>query len=199
MFFRGFTWLSLVISASAKKHPKLDTKITEYKITSVSPLIVKNNDVVTVSFETNSPLIGDFIAAFSPANVDVNTYAPIAYGDCSHSVGYMTTGKGELSFEMTTLSSDVAFYYFIGSTGFFNMTYPGVAWGTPTTSVVSMYPEVIQFEDLDEPIRIRIIPNGSTSCIPILSIFLFYPLTYFDIILCIYVCDCYPQMTKSTV
>lgn len=156
--------------ANAKKHPNshpLDVNVTEYKITSVTPLLVKNNDVVSVEFKTENPSVGDFIAAFSPADVNVNNTAPIAYGDCSHAADYMTTGKGVLNFEMTTLSADVAFYLFVGSTGFFNTTYPGIVWGTPQTTFASRYPETVQFKDRDEPIRVRIIPTGSKYYIPI--------------------------------
>ena len=142
------------------KHDKSSVKHTDYKIDKVEPLLVVNNDVVAVTFHTKTPAAGDFIAAFSPRDADINETAPIAYGNCESSPGYLSTGKGTLNFEMTTLSSDVAFYYYIGSVGFFNTTYPGVVWGTPTTQMASKYKDTVQFMNTSEPIRIRVIPTG---------------------------------------
>lgn len=86
-----------------------------YSITSVSPLIISNDEMVTVNFKTTAtPDAGDFIAAYSPANVDITTTIPVKYGYCDDSDGYNATGSGFLQFNMTNLRADVAFYFFIG-------------------------------------------------------------------------------------
>lgn len=59
----------------------------------------------------------DWIGAYSPADVDITTTVPIKYGWCDDSSTYISTGSGELVFNLTNVREDVVFYYFIGSTG----------------------------------------------------------------------------------
>lgn len=87
---------------------------TGYDITSVSPLLINNDDVVTVSYSSLTPKSSDWIGAYSPANTDITQTVPVKYGYCDDSAGYLTTGVGSLTFNLTNLRSDVAFYYFSG-------------------------------------------------------------------------------------
>lgn len=87
-----------------------------YKITSVSPLLINNDDVVTVKFQTTgTPSSDDWIAAYSPADVDISSTIPVKFGYCDDSSSYMTDGTGYLTFNLTNLRADVSFYYFIGT------------------------------------------------------------------------------------
>lgn len=86
-----------------------------YKINSVSPLLINNDDVVTISYSSLTPKSSDWIGAYSPANVQIHDTAPVKYGYCDDSNGYLTTGVGSLTFNLTNLRSDVAFYYFSGT------------------------------------------------------------------------------------
>ena len=66
-----------------------------YEITSVSPLVINSGDVVTVSYSSLKPQASDWIAAYSPANVDIKLTVPVKYGYCDDSDGYLTTGNGK--------------------------------------------------------------------------------------------------------
>ena len=48
----------------------------EYVITSIDPLYINNDDVVTVQFSTKSPSTKDWIGAYSPADIDITTTVP---------------------------------------------------------------------------------------------------------------------------
>ena len=98
-------------------HPeRISTELNPaYSITSVSPLIISNDEIVTISFtSTGKTATNDWIAAYSPANVDITTTVPVKYGFCDESPTYLTEGTGFLQFNLTNLRADVAFYYFTG-------------------------------------------------------------------------------------
>jgi hypothetical protein len=86
----------------------------EYSITSVSPLLISNDEIVTVKFTSNRPASTDWIGAYSPASVDITKTVPIKYGYCNEVSSYLTNGTGYLTFNLTNLRSDVKFYYFTG-------------------------------------------------------------------------------------
>ena len=89
----------------------------------------------------------DWIAAYSPADVNISTSVPVKYGYCNSNSSYMSIdpnvrGKGSLSFNFTNLRSDIAIYYFTGST-----THPVLR---------DRYAENITFVEVNEPLRPRI-------------------------------------------
>ena len=83
-----------------------------YIITDVSPLQINNDDVVTISFRSSNPTSDDFIAAYSPANVNISEKAPVKWGYCDGNASYITNGVGSLTFNFTNLREDIAFYFF---------------------------------------------------------------------------------------
>lgn len=68
--------------------------------------MISNNDVVHVYFKSNLPQPTDFIAAYSPSNVNINYVAPVMYGNCNSDPGYISTGNGMLNFQFTNLRED---------------------------------------------------------------------------------------------
>ena len=77
----------------------------EYHFVSISPLIIANNDIVTVTFNSTNPDENDWIAAYSPASSvnNISSTAPMKYGFCDESVDYLTTGIGTLKFNLTNI------------------------------------------------------------------------------------------------
>jgi hypothetical protein len=95
LFVLTFCIVKLVTSFELTSSPPT------FSITKVFPLEVTNNGVVSVSFQSQTPTSGDFIAGFSPADADTKTTAPIVYGNCKTASGYLTTGVGQLNFQFT--------------------------------------------------------------------------------------------------
>jgi hypothetical protein len=125
----------------------------------VSPLLIGNDDVITVTFSSTAPAALDFIAAFAPdddeiRHIDISQTSPVKFGLCSNAHGYLTTGKGSLKFEMTNLRSDIVFYYFTG--GVFNAT------------KVADFDHAVKFVNKNEPLRNRLIPTGDPNRINLL-------------------------------
>lgn len=121
-----------------------------YIIEDVSPLVITNDDVVTVTFYSNTPNIqpyGDWIGAYSPANIDITKTVPVKYGWCDEDPNYDTTGRGTLSFNMTNLRSDIAFYYF--TSGVYYPKYMNVSQSNVT------------FENINQPLRPRVVATGN--------------------------------------
>ena len=87
-----------------------------YTISSVYPLYISNNDIVTITYESTTPSVGDWVGAYSPANVDITTTSPVKYGFCDEVDSYLSQGDGYLIFNFTNLRSDIIFYYFTGIT-----------------------------------------------------------------------------------
>ena len=132
--------------------PKL--KLEEYSIGISSPLQIDNDDVVTVRYKTMKPTSSDWIGAYSPADVDITTTAPIKYGWCDYSPDYYSSGTGELQFNLTNVRSAVAFYYFTE--------------GTKTPILVAKAEEVVTFRNFNEPLRPRIVPSGDPDVFKLL-------------------------------
>jgi hypothetical protein len=85
-----------------------------YAFTSVSPLIISNDEVVTVNFTSSSPSSKDWIGAYSPINVNITETVPIKYGYCDETSSYLSSGVGYLTFNFTNVRDDIIFYYFTG-------------------------------------------------------------------------------------
>ena len=127
-----------------------------HSIKSVSPILINNDDVVTVSFESNAPYYKDWIAAYSPASLlsSLNTTTPVKYGWCDESLGYSTTGNGSLTFNLTNLRDDVVFVYYTGST-----YYP---------VFLNSSSEIVSFENPNEPLRPRVVATGDVDIFTVL-------------------------------
>lgn len=117
-----------------------------YTITEVSPLLINNDDVVTVTYTSDTPSSSDWIGAYSPADVDINTVVPVKYGWCDDHDDYISTGAGSMLFNMTNLRADTKFYYF--SNG---LSYP---------NMVDSYESVVEFNDYNTPLKARVVPTG---------------------------------------
>ena len=117
-----------------------------YKFTKIYPLLINNDDVVTVSFSSKTPSTSDWIGAYSPADVDVTKTVPVKYGWCDESGDYVHDGIGQMTFNLTNLRADVAFYYFTNST-----SHP-VLVGEATDRV--------SFENINQPLRPRVVGTG---------------------------------------
>ena len=120
-----------------------------YIIEDVSPLQINNDDVVTVTYYSNAPnsaAYGDWIGAYSPANVDITTTVPVKYGWCDEDPDYESTGYGSLTFNLTNLRADVAFYYFTSGT-----LYP---------QYVNVSQNNVTFNNYNEPLRPRMVATG---------------------------------------
>ena len=121
----------------------------DYVIKSVSPTLIDNDEVVTVTFSALKPLATDWIAAYSPANVDIKSVVPVKYGYCDDSADYLTTGSGFLTFNMTNLRNDVAFYYYTN--------------GLSTPVLVATTDTTVKFKNINQPLRPRVVPTGDLN------------------------------------
>lgn len=139
----------MIIPKNIIDHRKKVDIFDHYLIKSVSPRVINNDDVVTVVYETNSPSTSDWIAAYSPANVNISESVPIKYGYCDESDDYIINGQGALTFNLTNLRADVAFYYFTNS-----LTNPILVFRSD---------ETVSFENINQPLRPRIVATGNGS------------------------------------
>jgi hypothetical protein len=146
-----------IMTLEQKRQESLRTKAAvddgTYEILTVSPTAIDNNDVITVSFfstnptpHTSSGYDGDWIGAYSPSDVDITTTVPVKYGWCDEDLDYMKNGNGQLTFNMTNLRADIKFYYFTG--------------GTATPVNVNSSDTTVVFNDINEPLRPRVVPTG---------------------------------------
>ncbi len=119
-----------------------------YVIKDISPLVIDNDDIVTVSFQSTKPSSSDWIGAYSPANVDITTTVPVKYGWCDDDMNYLGKGTGALTFNMTNLRGDIAFYYFTNSTGH------------PILVANANENQIVSFRDNNQPLKPRVVPTG---------------------------------------
>jgi hypothetical protein len=88
--------------------------IGNYSIISVDPILINNDDVVTVFYHTSNPSSKDWIGAYSPSDVSINSVVPVKYGYCNEVETYLQSGSGYLTFNFTNLRDNISFYYFTG-------------------------------------------------------------------------------------
>ena len=120
-----------------------------YEITSLSPLFINNDDIITVSYSTDAPDAGDWIGAYSPPDVDILKTVPVKYGWCDHGNSaqtYYSNGTGSLRFNMTNLRAGIRFYYFRNSTKYPVMT--------------NFSEEIVNFINVNEQLRPRVTASG---------------------------------------
>ena len=130
------------------------TEVPQYDITGVSPLAIRNNDLVKVSFKSSLPVATDWIAAYS-ADADLKLTVPIKFALCGSDPFYEHSGSGYLYFNFTNTRNDIMFKYFTGS--------------LEEPVLVAEYPDLLRFENVNEPLRPRIVPVGSND--PVQSTF----------------------------
>lgn len=117
-----------------------------YQISEISPLVISNDEIVTLNFKSSLPASKDWIGAYSPSDVDIKKTVPVKYGWCDDSQDYLSTGFGSLTFNFTNLRSDIKFYYFTNGT-----TYP---------ILKSSSDLLVRFKNNNQPLRPRIVPTG---------------------------------------
>lgn len=89
---------------------KLQLNSAAYVIDTVTPTLIDNNDVVTVTFTAENPKSTDWIGAYSPPDVDITQSAPVLYGCCTGSCSgapinnYLTAKTASLHFNFTKIS-----------------------------------------------------------------------------------------------
>lgn len=120
-----------------------------YSINKISPTLIDNDEVVTVIFSASTPVTSDWIGAYSPANVDITKTVPIKYGWCDETMGYMKNGIGQMTFNLTNVRADVAFYYFTNSTG-----HP---------ILVAEGKDLVSFKNTNQPLRPRVVATGDLN------------------------------------
>ncbi len=120
----------------------------QYNIDKISPILIKNDDVVTVSFTASAPTTGDWIGAYSPPDADITKTVPIKYGWCDEIGDYMHSGVGSMTFNLTNVRNGVAFYYFTNAT-----SHP----------ILVAQGDVVNFENPNEPLRPRVVATGDIN------------------------------------
>ena len=133
-------------------NPKKVAEEKNSSITNIYPLIISNDDIVTVTFSSTEPFPNDWIAAYSPADVDINTVVPVKYSYCNTNVSYLQSGLASLSFNFTNLRADIAFYLIRSDD-------PVV----PNGVVLNKYKSNITFFNFNEQLRPRITTTSSYS------------------------------------
>lgn len=144
-------------SASASSSSDISTAATAvYSFTSISPLWINNDDLVTISYYSSYPKPGDWIAAYSPPNANILSTSPVKFGNCSsnHTNNYLRTGSGVLQFNMTNLRAGIQFVYFTGGLQ------------TPVAQTTST--QIVNFHNINEPVRNRIVPTGNPNAFTLL-------------------------------
>lgn len=131
---------------------------SDYAIETVFPLILQNDEIVTVEFFSNQPNASDWIGAYSPANTNITASAPIKFGMCDQTLNssdsqnqYLLTGRASLQFNLTNLRTDVGFHYFKGGLK------------TPILVASTSDSQIVQFADKNQPLRNRILPSGDPN------------------------------------
>jgi hypothetical protein len=117
-----------------------------YAFTSVSPTVISNDGVVTVSFTSADPKYGDWIGAYTRTHSNVTSFAPVKWGWCDDHPSYLTSGSGSLDFQLTNLRDEIVFTYFTGS-----LHHPVAVAQASTT---------VNFENVNQPLRPRMVATG---------------------------------------
>eukprot|EP01031_Cornospumella_fuschlensis_P036154 gene36154-43850_t len=128
---------------------------SNYSITSVSPTLITNDDIVSVGFNSTAPGENDWIGAYSPADADISSVVPVKWGYCKDAQGdYLSSGSGLMTFNMTNLRADFKFYYFTG--------------GPASPVNVANSDTVVTFANLNQPLRNRVVPTGDPNTLQLL-------------------------------
>jgi len=115
-------------------------------ITSISPLSIENDEMVTVSYYSSSPDHGDWVGAYSPPDVDISTTVPVKYAWMDHDPKYITTKAGQVRFNLTNLRQGVKFYFMTNKLS------------KPIVANVSAH--TLTFKTPNAPLRPRVVATG---------------------------------------
>ena len=63
--------------------------IGENRIISIEPRFISNNGVVTVTYTSEMPSLKDYVAAYSPADANINYTSPVKFGSCASDSSYL--------------------------------------------------------------------------------------------------------------
>jgi len=99
-------------------HDVRQAKDSSFSISATPTLLQHSGEWVDVSFGIDDPNIRDWIAVYSPANVDITQTSPIKFEFANASSTYIHTGSGGLSFRIVNMHSDVMFAFFRNGTDF---------------------------------------------------------------------------------
>jgi hypothetical protein len=124
-----------------------------YAIDTVSPLFIDNDDLVQITFTSDQPAINDWIAAYSPPDVDITTTVPVKYGWCSDDANYKVSNSGTLHFNFTNLRAGIKFYYFSN--------------GTHYPILVGESADIVNFNNINEQLRPRVTATGDVNALNI--------------------------------
>lgn len=123
----------------------------------VSPLLISDDEVVTLNFSSSTASNGDWIGAYSPvpaSDAELFNTVPVKLAWCDRDPGYLTTGAGTLRMQLTAAyRGPVAFYYFTGK--FVDQTLVGRA------------PQPVTFtsDALTAPLLPRVMPTGDPDVV----------------------------------
>lgn len=124
-----------------------------YNIDSISPLLIDNDDLVEVSFTSSEPSVNDWVAAYSPPDVDITQTVPVKFGWCSDDSNYMLSTSGRLQFNFTNLRAGIKFYYFRN--------------GTDYPVLVAESSDIVNFNNINEQLRPRVTATGDVDVLNI--------------------------------
>lgn len=125
----------------------------DYTVKPVGTLLISNDMNVKVEYTAKNPANGDWIGAYSPAGVDVNTTVPVRWAYANTDPNYSTIGTGELNFNFTNLRADISFWFFSNGTH-----YPIARQSTAQQSKL-----LVDFDNYNEPLRPRMVATGDYS------------------------------------
>lgn len=115
-------------------------------ITSISPLVINNDEMVSVSYYSSHPGENDWVAAYSPPDVDITTTVPIKYAWMDEDAQYNKTKHGTLRFNMTNVRQGVKFYFMTN----------GLKYGKKA----NVSAETLTFKTPNEQLRPRVVASG---------------------------------------
>ena len=131
----------------------------EYTL-NVTPTLIDDDELVTLSFTAVTPSEGDWIGAYSPvpaSDADLRLTVPIKLAWCDVDLGYLGSGSGTLRMRLTAAyRSSVAFYYFTGAFAH--------------QRLVGRAPEIVSFTpaSLTAPLLPRIMPSGDPDVVRVM-------------------------------
>eukprot|EP01114_Cavostelium_apophysatum_P002247 TRINITY_DN1197_c0_g1_i2.p1 TRINITY_DN1197_c0_g1~~TRINITY_DN1197_c0_g1_i2.p1 ORF type:complete len:220 (+),score=33.71 TRINITY_DN1197_c0_g1_i2:61-720(+) len=116
---------------------------------SVTPTLLNNTgEWVTVTYSGRlNPNMTDFVAVYSPSNVNITATSPVKYQFANHSADYMSTGSGSLTFRLVNMFADYGFAFFTNGTeypiliSFANNTVEFTNYEQPLQSHIALTPE----------------------------------------------------------
>lgn len=123
-------------------------------ITSISPNVASNDDMITVSFYSSNPQPNDWVAAYSPPDVDITKTVPVKYAWMDTDKAFNKTHHGSLRFRMTNLRQGVKFYYMTN--------------GLKKGAAANVSAQTLTWENPNEQLRPRVVATGNPDIFTLL-------------------------------